>query len=397
MWGLGGNGYYNADGSFVGTIEGVLYHEYVTENINILLASARALGITVIHAPFNQTGYYEDHPVRQNVKKLPETDYPWEQTPVWCDDQKKIPWAEYGGEYDYMYPGMDWNRNRPGTEVFGQNPRIVLGQEDFMTDSPQELWKIIKARRIESLIYAGGSTNMCLAGRPFGLLNMQKYGIDVYLDRNYSHLIHRIPHGWNGDVENPQYGPQFTNRQNSKEVIRYFEQNICPTLNGEDINRLARAKGLPVNILEPELEQSYSSIQDITVSFQPQFIEINEGTVIDCGWEYTLQPNGLRYGWQELKIKDTYRTGYGPLSGAGIQGFKNDQWSIELPSGNYAVRLSGDNSGKISIQDKIIEVGSDQDEWNIEVEVHNKNDLIRLGILSDQINIRSLRIIAVSG
>jgi nicotinamidase-related amidase len=397
MWGLGGCGYFNPDSSFVGPMEGFLYSEHVSKKINVLLASARALGMTVIHAPSSQIIYYESHPVRQNVKKIPETDYPWEETPVWNDDQKKIPWAEYNGEYEYMYPGMDWNRNRPGTEVYGQNPQIVPDNEDFMTDDPDELWNIIKARDIESLIYAGGSTNMCLAGRPFGLLNMQKYGLSVYLDRNYSHVIHRIPHGWNGDVKNPKYGSEYTNRQNSKEVIRYFEQNICPTLEGEDIIKLAAMKNLPVNVLKPKLEQSYPSIQDITVSFQPQHIEIPEGVVVDCGWEFTMQPNGLNYGWQVLKIKDTYRTGYDGLSEAGIHTSRNDQWSIELPSMNYSVKLSGDESGKIRIQDKVIEVGTDHDQWNIEIDFRNNNDIIRLGILTDQIKLRTVRITAVPG
>ena len=397
MWGLGGCGYFNPDSSFVGTIEGFLYSEYVSKNINVLLASARALGMTVIHAPSNQTIYYENHPVRLNVKKLPEADYPWDTKPVWNDDQKKIPWAEYSGEYEYMYPGMDWSRNRPGTEVYGQNPQIVPDEEDFMTDDPEELWRIFKARDIGSVIYVGGSTNMCLAGRSFGLLNMQKYGLDVYLDRNYSHVIHRIPHGWNGDVDNPEYGPKYTNRQNSKKVIRYFEQNICPTLDGEDFIKLALTKNLPVNVLKPKLEQSFSGIQDVTISFQPQQMEIPEGAVVDYGWEFTVQPCGLSYGWQELKIKDTYRTGYDGLSEAGIHTERYDQWSIELPKANYSVRLSGNKSGKIRIQDKTLETGADQDQWNIEIDVSNNNGLIEVGILTDQIDLRSVRITAIPG
>jgi hypothetical protein len=397
MWGLGSCGYFNPDSSFVGTMEGYLYHVHVCKKINVLLASARALGMTVVHAPSSQTIYYENHPVRQNVAKLPETVYPWDKTPDWNDEQKKIPWADYDGEYEYMYPGMDWSVNRPGTPVCGQNPLIVLHHQDFMTDDPEELWRIIKARGIESMIYAGGSTNMCLAGRPFGLLNMQQYGIDVYLDRNYNHVIHRIPHGWNGDVNNPKYGSAYTNRQNSKEVIRYYEQHICPTLDGEDIIQLATSKNLTVNVLQPKLEQSFSSIQDVIISFQPQHMEIPEGTVVDCGWGFTEQPSGLNYGWQELKIMDTYRTGYDGLSEAGIIASQNDQWSIELPPANYAVRLAGDKSGKIKIQDKIMEVGADHEPWNVEIELRNHNDLIKLGILTDQLNLRSVRITAVPG
>ena len=98
-----------------------------------------------------------------------------------------------------------------------------------------------------------------------------------------------------------------------------------------------------------------------------------------------------------MKIKDTYRRGYDGLSEAGIFTSRNDQWSIELPSMNYSVKLYGDKSGKIRIQEKVIEVGTDQDQWNIEIDVRNNNDIIKLGILTDQINLRSVRIIAVPG
>jgi hypothetical protein len=392
MWNMGGCGYFDPDSSFVGTMEGFLYADYVSKHINVLLASARALGITVIHAPSDQTSFYENHQVRLNVNKLAEADFPWDVKPIWNDDQKKIPWAEWDGEYDYMYPGMDWKRNRPGTQPFGQNPNIVLGKDDFMTDDPEELWKIIQARGLESIIYVGGSTNMCLAGRPFGLLNMKEYGIHVYLDRNYSHVIHRIPHGWNGDVNNPAYGPQYTNRQNSKKVIRYYEQHICPTLDGEDLIKMARMNDLPVKVLQPKLEQSYGSIRDVCVSFQPQHIEVPECVVLDHGLAFAEQPCGLFYGWQDLKVKDTYRTGYDGLGEAGMHAFQNDLWSIALPKGNYTIMTSGNNSGKIKIQDKNIKVGADHDPWTAEVDISNESSLIKVMILADQIDFHYIRI-----
>ena len=86
--------------------------------------------------------------------------------------------------------------------------------------------------------------------------------------------MHRIPHGWNGDINNPKYGSEYTNRQNSKKVIRYFEENICCTLDGEDVIRLAKKKNLTVNVLQPAIEQSFSDINNLTINFQPQHIEI---------------------------------------------------------------------------------------------------------------------------
>ena len=38
--------------------------------------------------------------------------------------------------------------------------------------------------------------------------------------------------------------------------------------------------------------------------------------MVDCGWPFTKQVAELVYGWQKLKIKDTYRTEFDPLKGA---------------------------------------------------------------------------------
>ena len=397
MWGAGGCGYFNPDSSFVGTTEGYIYSGNISKNINVLLASARALGITVIHAPSDQTEYYEDHPVRLNVKSLPKQAYPWPEKPRWNDEQKKIPYGNwYGFEYEYMYPGMDWHTNRPGTEVFGQNPEIVLDEEDFMTDDPEEMWNIIMSRDLHTLIYVGGSTNMCLAGRPFGLLNMKQYGMNVFLDRNYDHVMHRIPHGWNGNPDNPKYGSEYTNRQNSKEVIRYYEQSICPTLDGEDIIKFSRKLNLPVNVFKPTAPKVILDFRDVIINFQPQHIEIPEGVMVDCGWAFTKQAGELAYGWQEFKIKDTYRTGFDPLKEAGIKTSRNDRWSIDLPKGNYSVYISGSKKGTIKIQDKVVEVGNNQEHWETQFNVSNLEALTEIKVLSNQINFNYIRIKDVS-
>lgn len=397
MWGAGGLGYFNPDSSFVGTTEGYIYSGNISKNINVLLASARALDMTVIHTPSDQTSFYESHSVRKNVKALAKQAYPWTEKLQWNDEQKKIPYGKWHGyEYEYMYPGMDWHNNRPGTEVFGQNPHIVLHKNDFMTDDPDEMWDIIKSKDINTLIYVGGSTNMCLAGRPFGLLNMKQYGMNVFLDRNYNHVMHRIPHGWNGDIDNPKYGSEYTNRQNSKKVIRYFEENICCTLDGEDVIRLAKKKNLTVNVLQPAIEQSFSDINNLTINFQPQHIEIPKEVVVDCGWPFTKQVAELVYGWQKLKIKDTYRTEFDPLKGAGIRTSRNDHWSILSPKGKYKVSLSGSKKGKVLIQDNIVEIGDSKENWEIQRDVSNDNGTIDMKFLSDDLLLEYVKIVRVS-
>jgi hypothetical protein len=158
----------------------------------------------------------------------------------WNEDQNKIPFSDYDNEKG-CYCRRDADDlgliplscpRPPGAKSVGQHPNLLLHQDDLMTESPEELWNLTQERGIKTLIYMGGATNMCLPGRPFGMLNMKKYGLNVVLDRNPDHLIHRVPDGWNGDLEDPAFGPEFAKQNGWREIVSYYERYICPTIDG---------------------------------------------------------------------------------------------------------------------------------------------------------------------
>jgi len=338
MWGQGGHGYLRPDGTFDGTAEGYLYQEWVTKEINHTLAAARALGMQIVYTPAGMAKFYENHIVRRNIKAIPRHDHPWKSI-GWNKDQEKIPFSEFRGEYEYRYPGMGWERRRPGTKSYGQNPNLFLCDTDMLTDNTDELWNLIQERELELLIYMGGSTNMCLAGRPFGLLNMKKYGVNVVMDRNYEHVIHRIPHGWNGDIENPKFGPQYTNERNSRIVIDYFEKNICSTIDGMVLRGMAEKLAGGYQAPQAAVKEAVVDREHIKINFSPQHIEVPEGFVIDCGWEYVKHPNGLTYGWDSSHVLEATRTAYDPLNSTYCKVKPGSKWHIELEQGRYLVKV----------------------------------------------------------
>ncbi len=357
MWQSGGTGYIRRDGSFVGTAEGFLYLDRVSDSLNETLGAARALGFKVVHAPADQVYLYEGHPARENIRRLTHAKYPWQEKPGWNDEQKKIPFASFPFEFEYAYPNTPKERNRPGTKTYGQNPRIVITDKDYITADIEELWDFVKGENIETLIYMGGSTNMCLAGRPYGLLNMKKYGVDVLMDRNYAHLMHRIPHGWNGDTANPKYGPFYTNERNSQQVIEYFEAHICPTLDGMVIREMARSRG-GYTIPDQPIQEATPDAMFLKISFQPQLIEIADNYIVDIGWEYGHNPNGLDYGWNRLKVKDGIREGYDPVQYSFIEVRPGDNWKLTgMPDYEAKLELSG--TGELLINGVLHKVGAE--------------------------------------
>ena len=351
MWGQGGHGIFESDRTFNGSIEGYLYQEEVTRQQNETLAAMRAMGIQVVFTPAGQAYIYHDHPARQNIKSIPDYEHPWKNELTWNENQKKIPFADWGGGgYEYRYPGSPFAVERPGTKTFGQNPNIVIMDNDLITDDPDELWNFISVKGIELLIYMGGSSNMCLAGRPFGVLNMIKYGMDVIVDRNYNHLVHRVPHGWNGDRENPQFGPFYTNERNSLRVIDYYEQNICPTFDGMVFRERAQ-QAVGYNVPVAPVVEAKPDPQNIRISFQPQHIEIPAGFIIDTGWEYGEHSNGLVYGWNNRHVHEMNRVAFDPLNGAYCKVKSGSNWRIEVDNGLYQVTagLAANSINTISV------------------------------------------------
>lgn len=387
MWHQGGHGYINADGSFTGTNEGFNYQETVCDSINETISAARSLGFTIIHTPADQAYIYKDHPARKNVERLTVPTYPWKQKPGWNDEQQKIPFSGFSYEYEYAYPYTNKDRNRPGTLSYGQNPKIVIAETDYITDDVDELWKIIQSKHLTILIYLGGSTNMCLAGRPYGALNMIKYGMDVLVDRNYTHLVHRIPNGWNGDIKNPRYGPFYTNERNSVQVIAYFEKNICPSIDGADIISIAKQKG-GFTINKPLVTEANPDLNHLNISFQTQLIEVNPLYNIDIGWAYTSHKNGLTYGWNRLKVKDAIREGFDPVHHSYINATKGDWWKMQLPGSAHNCILQVSGKGILLINGKKHPV-TDSSKTNIKF---SSSGNISLNILSGEIKFYELLI-----
>ncbi len=387
MWQEGTHGYIKPDGGFEGTNEGYFYQERVADSINETLSAARSLGFIIVHAPAGQTYLYQGHPARENITKLAHARYPWSSKPEWNKEQGKIPFASFPYEYEYAYPYTSRKKNRPGTVSYGQNPRIVIADNDYITADVEELWDLIEQRKIETLIYMGGSTNMCLAGRPYGLLNMKKYGKYVLLDRNYAHLVHRIPHGWNGDMEHPEYGPFYTNERNSQQVIHYFEKEICPTIDGMKIREIARAKG-GYQVMKQPVKEDMPDANNLYISFQPPLIEIEKGYLTDVGWEYTKQPNGLTYGWNRLKVKDAIREGYRPVQSSFIKAVAGDNWKLSQAPANFTATAELSGAGTILANNELHSIHSSE-HTSI---VFTGSGSISLGIKSGAINLYQIAI-----
>ena len=82
----------------------------------------------------------------------------------------------------------------------------------------------MQARGIKHLIIMGVHTNCCILHRTFGIKQMVKWGVPVYLVRDLTDGIY-----------SPQTPPYVSHDEGTQLVIGYIEKFWCPTLVSDDL------------------------------------------------------------------------------------------------------------------------------------------------------------------
>jgi nicotinamidase-related amidase len=201
-----------------------------------LLSTLRMRGATVIHAPSSCMAAYQDHPARQRVLEVPKVTSP-EGINSWCHSIPAEESATYpidqsdGGEDDTPEEHAAWAEK---LEAQGLNPKapwtrqhagLTIDQErDFISDRGDEVWNILQAQNIENVILVGVHTNMCVLGRPFGLRQLAKNGVNVVLMRDLTDTMY-----------NPQAWPHVSHSEGTALIISHIERHVCPTITSDQI------------------------------------------------------------------------------------------------------------------------------------------------------------------
>jgi len=138
--------------------------------MNQTITAARALGIQIIFAPSDVTGYYAGTPERKNVLELPNVTVPT-GTPVNIPPRPLNTSTNGGCDVDSPQ-GSPWTR---------QIDTLTITDEDFLITaeegaSEQELINVLTAKKIKNLIYMGVHENMCIVDRPFALDKIVSWG-----------------------------------------------------------------------------------------------------------------------------------------------------------------------------------------------------------------------------
>jgi type 1 glutamine amidotransferase/nicotinamidase-related amidase len=190
--------------------------------INRTIASARAKGVLIIHAPSSCMDAYKDHPARKRAQAAPKAANLPPDIAGWCN---KIP-AEEKGVYpiDQSDGGCDDGPQCPqGSPWKSQISAIEIRAEDAISDSGTEIWNLLESRGITSVVLMGVHTNMCVLGRPFGLRQMVRHGKNAVLVRDLTDTMY-----------NSRKWPYVSHFEGTTRIIEHVEKYVAPSITSSD-------------------------------------------------------------------------------------------------------------------------------------------------------------------
>jgi hypothetical protein len=121
-------------------------------------------------------------------------------------------------------PGQRWTR---------QHPELVIAAEDMIgdADNAHELWNLCAAKNVDTLVYVGVASNICLCERDFGMFNARRHGFRTFFVRD---LVEAVTA--NGvDPATLALDSNFTPAKGTEITERYLEQYVGASFESRQI------------------------------------------------------------------------------------------------------------------------------------------------------------------
>jgi len=190
--------------------------DMLVPRIDEVISIARENGIQIIHSPSDTMSFYKDSIYRKRILDIPkiepveiltfnEPPLPIDDSDGGCDTEEK-PWYRA------------WSR---------EHPSIRFGENDVVSDNGIEIYSFLKYTRIDTLIYVGFHTNMCILNRSFGIRQMKRWGINCILVRDLTDAMY-----------SPTMPPYVSHKKGTELVIEHIERYLSPTILSEDLEKL---------------------------------------------------------------------------------------------------------------------------------------------------------------
>lgn len=177
-----------------------------------VVASARAKGVQIIHAPSDCMDFYAGTPQRRRMQLAPAVAPP-ALLPIECP-ALPIDDSDGGcdtGESTYLA----WTR---------QHPAIDVAEFDGVSDSGDEVYNFCRQQGIKNVILMGVHTNMCVLNRGFAIKRMTRLGMRCVLVRDLTDTMY-----------DPKDRPFVSHDEGTDLVVQFIEQYWAPSMLSDDL------------------------------------------------------------------------------------------------------------------------------------------------------------------
>ena len=193
--------------------------------MNRTLDAARSLGIQVVFAPSDVIDFYRDYPQRNAMLGIGNRPLPPKTTFTPPAQPTGRDCCECGPTQPCKTKSFGhWSR---------QHPELRIAANDLIgnCNDQRELLNLCQARNIDTLIYAGVASNMCVLNRQFGMNNIKQYGLKIMF---ISDLVQAITaNGLDPAAQTPDWN--FTPARGSAIIQRYLEKHIAPSFESKQL------------------------------------------------------------------------------------------------------------------------------------------------------------------
>ncbi|HEU0173381.1 MAG TPA: isochorismatase [Blastocatellia bacterium] len=177
------------------------------------LDEARRAGILIIHAPSDTMEFYAKAPGRllaQNApRSVPPTPQQFDEGPLPIDD------SDEGCDTPGDKPHKAWSR---------EIKILTIAPGDVISDKGEEIYNVLRQRNIDTLLYMGVHTNMCILNRSFGIRQMSKWGLRCILARDLTDAMY-----------NPASRPYVSHAEGTELVIQHIERYWAPSVTSNEL------------------------------------------------------------------------------------------------------------------------------------------------------------------
>lgn len=192
--------------------------------MNAVLTAARDRGVLIVHAPSGTMDLYEGTPHRQRLRLAPLIAAPVE-IGKWCHlDPQKEPTLPVDTEKcacDDPEVGLAVRR------YTRQHASLDISGFDGVSDNGIEIYNYFQQLGIKNVVLMGVHTNMCVLGRPFGIRQQVRLGMNVALARDLTDAMY-----------DPRQPPYVSHARGTELVVEHIEKYWCPSIVGADLTQI---------------------------------------------------------------------------------------------------------------------------------------------------------------